>query len=130
VAVGPVDHLVNSPEEVLLPLARRNQAGVIAMKVFGHGKLKQRGPALRYALSLPGVSLAIVGMGEEAQIAENVHLAESLTPLSEAERDALLAEAKGLLVGDEPSDRSPVFWVYDTKTMAWKEGSEPELARY
>src|SRR5436305_10165855 len=130
VAVGPVDRLVNSPEEVLLPVAQRKQAGVIAMKVYAHGELKQRGPALRYALGLPGVSLAIVGMAEESEIDENVRLAEGLRPLGEGELDALLREAKGLLVGDEPSDRSPVFWIYDTKTMAWKEGSEPDLARY
>src|ERR671933_1275621 len=63
VATGPVDRLVNSPEEVVLPLARRKQVGVIAMKVYGHGELKQRALALRYALSLPGVSTAVVGMG-------------------------------------------------------------------
>src|SRR5436309_1416389 len=88
VALGPVDRLVNNPEEVLLPVARRKQVGVIAMKVYGHGELKQRGPALRYALGLPGVSLAIVGMAEESEIDENVRLAEGLTPLSEAELDA------------------------------------------
>lgn len=31
--VGPVDRLVNAPEEIVLPLAHRKQAGVIAMKV-------------------------------------------------------------------------------------------------
>jgi aryl-alcohol dehydrogenase-like predicted oxidoreductase len=129
-AVGPVDRLVNAPEEVLLPVARAKQAGVIAMKVYAHGEIRQRGPALRYALSLPGVSTAIVGMAEESEIDENVRLAESVTPLSEHEEEALLEEAKGLLAGDEPSDRSPVFWVYDTKTMAWEEDSEPELVRY
>src|SRR5437660_2969590 len=46
VATGPVDRLVNSPEEVVLPLAARKQAGVIAMKVYGHGEIKQRGLAL------------------------------------------------------------------------------------
>src|SRR3954454_1787227 len=130
VATGAVDRLVNAPEEVLLPLAQAKQAGVIAMKVYGHGELKNRELALRYALGLPGVSLAIIGMGDESEIDENVRLAEGLAPLSEDELGALVEEAKGLLVGDEPSDRSPVFWIYDTKTMAWKEGSEPELARY
>jgi aryl-alcohol dehydrogenase-like predicted oxidoreductase len=130
VAVGPVDRLVNSPEEIVLPLARQKQAGVIAMKVVGLGELTQRGLALRYALSLRGVSLAIVGMGDEAQIDENIQRAENQMPLNDKELEALLQEAKGLLVGDEPSDRSPVFWIYDSKTMAWKEGSEPALARY
>src|SRR5947209_7042732 len=59
VALGPVDRLVNDPEEVLLPVAQRQQAGVIAMKVYAHGEVKQRGPALRHVLGLPGVSVAI-----------------------------------------------------------------------
>ena len=125
-----MDRLVNAPEEVLLPVAQAKQAGVIAMKVYGHGELKQRELALRYALGLPGVSLAIVGMDDESEIDENVRLAEGLTPLGEGELDTLLEEAKGLLEGDKPSDRSPVFWIYDTKTMAWEEDSEPALARY
>jgi aryl-alcohol dehydrogenase-like predicted oxidoreductase len=130
VAIGAVDRLVNAPEEILLPVAQAKQAGVIAMKVYGHGEIKQRELALRYALGLPGVSLAIVGMDDESQIDENLRLAEGLAPLGDGELDSLLDEAKGLLVGDEPSDRSPVFWIYDTKTMAWKEDSEPALARY
>src|SRR3954470_23222356 len=52
-AVGPVDRLVNSPEEVVLPVALAGQVGVIAMKVYAHGELTQRGLALRYALGLP-----------------------------------------------------------------------------
>jgi aryl-alcohol dehydrogenase-like predicted oxidoreductase len=130
VATGAVDRLVNSPEEIVLPVALRKQVGIVAMKVYGHGELKQRALALRYALSLPGVSLAILGMDSETQIDENVRLAEAATPLTNDELGALVEEAKGLLVGDEPSDRSPIFWIYDTKTMAWKEDSEPALARY
>jgi len=100
------------------------------MKVYAHGEITRREQALRYALGLPGISLAIVGMGDESEIDENVSLAENLAPLPDGELDPLIDEAKALLVGDEPSDRSPVFWVYDTKTMAWKESSEPELVRY
>src|SRR3982750_1469018 len=36
VAIGPVDRLVNAPEEVLLPVAQAKQAGGIALKGFGH----------------------------------------------------------------------------------------------
>ena len=65
---------------------------------------------MRYALGLPGVSLAIVGMADESEIDENVRLAENLTPLADGELEPLLDEAKGLLVGDKPSDRSPVLF--------------------
>jgi aryl-alcohol dehydrogenase-like predicted oxidoreductase len=130
VATGAVDRLVNGPETVLLPAAQAKNVGVIAMKVFGHGELKQRELALRYALGLPAVSLAIVGMDDESQIDENVSLAQNITTLSEAELDTLLAEARGLIENDKPSDSSPVFWLYDLKTMAWKEDSEPATVAY
>ncbi len=130
VALGAIDRLVTGPEEMLLPIAQRKQVGVIAMKVYGHGELKQRELALRYSLSLPGVSLAILGMDDEAQIDENVRLAQSISPLSENELNPLMREARGLIENDKPSDSSPIFWVYDIKTMAWKEKSEPFSVAY
>ena len=130
VALGVIDRLVTGPEEVLLPVAQSNGVGVIAMKVYGHGEIKQRELALRYSLGLPGVSLAILGMESEEQIDENVRLAQNITPLSEAEREPLIAEAKKLVHNDKPSDSSPIFWLYDIKTMAWQEESEPATVAY
>jgi predicted aldo/keto reductase-like oxidoreductase len=130
VALGAVDRLVTGPETVLLPVAQRKNIGVIAMKVYGHGELKQRELALRYALGLPGVSLAILGMDEESQIDENVRLAQNIASLTEAELNTLLAEARALVENDKPSDNSPIFWLYDIKTMAWKEDSEPATVAY
>jgi len=120
VAIGAVDRLVNGPEEVLLPVAQSKGAGVIAMKVYGHGELKQRELALRYSLGLPGVSVAILGMQEMEHIDENVRLAQNFRPLSESELDTLLQEARALVEKDKPSDSSPIFWIYDAKVMAWK----------
>ncbi len=130
VALGVIDRLVTGPEDVLLPVAQSKSVGVIAMKVYGHGEIKQRELALRYSLGLPGVSLAILGMESEAQIDENVRLAQSIAPLSEAEREPLIAEAKKLVHNDKPSDSSPIFWLYDIKTMAWQEESEPATVAY
>jgi predicted aldo/keto reductase-like oxidoreductase len=130
VALGAIDRLVTGPETMLLPVAQRKNMGVIAMKVYGHGELKQHELALRYSLGLPGVSLAILGMEEEAQIDENVRLAQQMTPLSQPELDALLSEARGLIENDKPSQNSPIFWLYDIKTMAWKQDSEPATVAY
>lgn len=130
VALGAIDRLVSGPEEALLPVAERKGTGVIAMKVYGHGELKQRELALRYSLGLPGVSIAILGMDEESQIDENVRLAQSIQPLSEAELDMLIQEARGIIENDKPSDSSPIFWLYDTKAMAWQEDSEPLTVAY
>jgi len=130
VALGVIDRLVTGPEEVLLPIAESKSVGVIAMKVYGHGSLNQRAQALRYSLSLPGVSTAILGMEEESQIDENVMLAQQITALNQGELDALVQEARGLIENDKPSDNSPIFWLYDIKTMAWKEDSEPFAVAY
>jgi predicted aldo/keto reductase-like oxidoreductase len=130
VALGVIDRLVTGPEKVLLPVAQRQEVGVIAMKVYGHGALTQHELALRYALTLPGVSLAILGMDEEAQIDENVRLAQHCRALSAAELDALVQEARALLQQDTPSERSPLFWLYDLKTLAWQESSEPATVAY
>ena len=69
-------------------------------------------------------------MDDESQIDDNVGLAQSLTPLSQSELDALLGEARALMENDKPSDSSPIFWLYDIKTMAWKEHSEPATVAY
>lgn len=130
-ALGAVDRLVTGPETSLLPVAQRHEAGVIAMKVYGHGNLQQRELALRSSLGLPGVSMAILGMDSQAQIEENVRLAEAVTPLTEIELDALLDEASQLVrQNDRPSDKSPIFWLFDIKSMAWKENSEPAMVEY
>src|SRR5437868_5444819 len=71
-ALGMADRLVTSPETFLLPKAAERNIGVIAMKVLGHGAIEERELALRYALGLPGVALAIVGLDSPAQIDEIV----------------------------------------------------------
>jgi aryl-alcohol dehydrogenase-like predicted oxidoreductase len=130
VALGVIDRLVSGPEEVLLPIARRKETGVIAMKVYGHGELERRELALRYSLGLPGVSLAILGMKTEAEIDENVRLAEKCQPLTQDELDTLIEDARDLIHKDKPSEDSPLFWLYDTKSMAWQEDSEPVMVAY
>jgi aryl-alcohol dehydrogenase-like predicted oxidoreductase len=130
VALGAVDRLVSGPEEALLPIARRKDVGVIAMKVYGHGELKKRELALRYSLGLPGVSTAILGMKEEAEIEENVRLAQQFKPLGDEDLQTLLDEAKKLVESDKPADDSPIFWIYDSKSMAWQENSIPATVAY
>jgi uncharacterized protein len=130
VALGVIDRLVSGPEETLLPVARRKGVGTIAMKVYGHGELKRRDLALRYSLSLPGVSMAILGMKDEAEIDENLRLAAELRPLAQPDLDALIEEARELVHKDKPSGDSPIFWIYDSTSMAWKEESEPATVAY
>jgi aryl-alcohol dehydrogenase-like predicted oxidoreductase len=133
VALGMADRLVTSPETFLLPVAQRNNVGVIAMKVFGHGTFTRRDIALRYSLGLPGVSLAIVGMDDIAQIDANVELAKSIRPLTADEEQELVEHVRPLVERDATESQegnSDLFWLHDTKVMGWQEHDEPVLVRY
>jgi aryl-alcohol dehydrogenase-like predicted oxidoreductase len=133
VALGAADRLVSAPETSLLPVAAARNAGVIAMKVLGHGEIQSRDLALRYSLGLPGVSLAIVGMNTPEQVDQIAALAAAYRPLEEAELDRLLDEVRPLVeqdATDSEEGKGALFWLHDTKVMGWKEQSEPELVAY
>jgi len=77
----------NSFERIALPVAKRKNLGVIAMKVTAQdGLLGQASgkssiePLLRYSLSLP-VAVAVVGMPRLEYIRQNTGLARSFTPM-------------------------------------------------
>ena len=89
VALNAADrHRLSFAEAVLQEAAERG-VGVIAMKVYGGGRLV--GPAgllaaeaLGYALSLPGVSTAIVGCSTPAEVEENVRIARKFAQFDNA----------------------------------------------
>jgi len=134
IALGAADRLVSRPETVFLPVAQERGVGVIAMKVLLHGTISQRDLALRYSLSLPGVSLAIVGMKSREEVDANLKVVEQLRPLSEQEEEVLLAAARELVNQDaqqaQQGQQGPIFWVHDTSTLAWSYGDEPTLVSY
>jgi predicted aldo/keto reductase-like oxidoreductase len=106
------------------------------MKVYAHGEVEQRELALRYSLSLPGVSLAILGMDSEEQIDENVTLASRFQPLSEQEEAGLIEAVRPLIQKEaEQSQKGrggkpALFWLHDTAVMGWREEDEPALVAY
>ena len=93
-------------EQVALPLAVERNVGVAAMKVYGgaeamkyetsererqrksaltaHG-FHDHEPALRYALSLPGVALAVIGMYTGEELLQNIEWSRRYLPLSKTE---------------------------------------------
>jgi predicted aldo/keto reductase-like oxidoreductase len=99
-------------EGKVLPECRKQNVGVAAMKVYAgikggfpnHRKggvgcvtPPERLPqALAYALDLEGVSIAVVGPFTLEQALQNVEFARKYKPLTEAERDDLLAFGKEL----------------------------------
>ena len=97
-------------EGEVLPVARSRGVGVAAMKVFGGApgmnyekptpsKLELHGghsleAALRYALDLPGVAIAVVGAFSEEELEQNVEWARRWQPLSDDEQEALIEGGK------------------------------------
>jgi uncharacterized protein len=74
-------------ETVALPVARRKNLGVIAMKVFGREWLQDKAAAdklIYYSMSLP-VSTAVIGMPKREYLETNAALARNFTPLAEEE---------------------------------------------
>lgn len=133
VALGMADRLITSPETFLLPRARERNVGVVAMKTLGHGHFKSVDLALRYALALDGVSVAIVGMDVPVQIDQIVQIASDFKPLAEEEEARLMEEVRPLLEKDaEESQKGQgdLFWLHDTTVTGWSNHDEPRLVRY
>ncbi len=97
-AVNIVDRHTYAFEELVWPLAREKNVGLAAMKVFGGAaglnlvtgvkmpdELRQA--SFRYALSVPGVAVAVIGMGTPEQLEQNVEWARSFKPMAKAEAD-------------------------------------------
>ena len=96
-AVNFADQFTYGFDQKVWPVAARKKVGLVAMKVFG-GMGNDKGfsssalpvahvpLALRYALSVPNVSLAVIGMATEEELRKNVALARAFKPLSAQEQ--------------------------------------------
>lgn len=88
VALNAADvHRLSFIHTVLADAARRGM-GVIAMKVCAQGRLLGRGKltmeeAMGYVLSLPGVSLAIVGCKTPEEVDANALIARQFSPINQ-----------------------------------------------
>jgi aryl-alcohol dehydrogenase-like predicted oxidoreductase len=90
-----MDAHYRSFEKEVLPVLLEKQIGVLGMKSMGAGDVLSSGvvtpeECLRYALSLP-TSVVISGMDSPKVLEANLRTVRTFTPLSEAERQALLA---------------------------------------
>ena len=92
ISVSALDHFIFSFVEEFLPLANARGVATIGMKVLGFGSLTHEVErALRYAFGLP-LSTVIVGMESMSQLEQNLAIAESFAPMSDAERLAFFQE--------------------------------------
>ena len=99
-------------------MAKEQNAAVAAMKAFGGAQgmkyelpvkshmynsgVRDHRSALRYALGLDGVSIAVVGMFSVEEVKENVAYARSYEPMDPPEMEAL--EEKGRELADTWKD--------------------------
>ncbi|MBX7246794.1 MAG: aldo/keto reductase [Candidatus Sumerlaeaceae bacterium] len=104
-AVNFVDCNTYDFEEKVWPAAARKNVGLVAMKVYGGGSgrkadsllpIEHHATSFRYALSLPGVSCAVIGMKNAEELKQNVEWAKSFSPLSREEVAALRTQGKTL----------------------------------
>ena len=112
VALNAADRYRLSFAETVLPEAAARGIGVIAMKVYGGGRLVgasglPAAEALGYALSLPGVSIAIVGCSTPAEVEENVRIAREFAQFD----NARMRELEGRTAG-----RADAFTAYKRAT--------------
>lgn len=95
VSLGAMHAAVRPFYEVVMPAAQQRGVAVLGMKVMAHGWLGERSAqAVRFVLSLPGVSAAVVGVDNIKELEQNARAARDAQPMGEAERKELLEAAR------------------------------------
>jgi aryl-alcohol dehydrogenase-like predicted oxidoreductase len=94
--INVLDAHYRSFEHEVIPVAQRDGVAVLGMKPLGAGLIVQSHAAkpeecLRYAMSVPGVSVTITGCDGEGVLEQALHLAIGFQPMPDEERKALLA---------------------------------------
>ncbi len=96
------NHHADSFIPAILPLAKQQNLGVIAMKVPAYGKLFQAGglaniqQALGYTLSQSGVNCCVIAADSVQQLEENVQAAISYQPLTNQQLAAIEQRTAGI----------------------------------
>ena len=94
-AVNIVDRHTYAFENVVWPEARKQNIGLVAMKVLGGGIRSCKMPkdllhaSFRFAQSVPGVALTVIGMGTQRELEQNVDWARNFKPMTVAEATEL-----------------------------------------
>jgi predicted aldo/keto reductase-like oxidoreductase len=112
--------------QVLPELTRRGIA-VLGMKpLSGKGAPIKKGlltpnEALRYAMSLPGVTTTITGMEKPEVLAQNLKIAQNFTPMSPDERKALEDKCREM-AADARFEPYKVSLQFDNPEARWAHG--------
>ena len=97
VSLGAVHEAVRPFYDTVMPVARERGVAVLAMKVMAYGFLEDHvETALRYAMGLPGVAAAVVGVDNIEQLEANAAIAARFEPLTPAQQEELLDAARSI----------------------------------
>ena len=118
--INAFDAQFRSFQQIVLPEAARRGMAVLGMKPFnGRGDPFHRGEvnltpqqALRYVMSVPGVTVTITGMESLAVLRQNLAIAKSFTPMTAAEMQAVVA-AVAPFAGDGRYDTYKTSLAFD-----------------
>jgi len=97
-AVNVVDRHTYAFEDIVWPIARKKNIGLVAMKVFGGGGVgvgtpkmpdELRHASFRFAQSIPGIALTVIGMGNQKELEQNVQWAKEIKPMTAEEANEL-----------------------------------------
>jgi aryl-alcohol dehydrogenase-like predicted oxidoreductase len=94
--VNVLDAHYRSFEKEIIPLAQQEGIGVLGMKSMGAGLILESGAAaalecLRYAMSVPGISVTITGCDSMGVLEQALWLGTTFVPMTDDERRQLLA---------------------------------------
>ena len=89
-------NIVETQGEELIHACAEKNIGFIDMKPLAGGAIEDATLALRFLLANPDVTVAIPGMAEEAELAQNIAAAENSDPLTQEELAAMEAIRKDL----------------------------------
>jgi predicted aldo/keto reductase-like oxidoreductase len=101
-AVNVVDRHTYAFEDLVWTEARKKNVGLAAMKVFGGGITACKMPAdlrqasFRFAQSVKGVALTVIGMGSEKELEQNVEWAKTFKPMTAEEANELKTKTVAL----------------------------------
>ncbi len=77
------NYLTPNAIDELLPLCRKKNIGVIAMKPMGGGALSDKKTALKYALNNRDIDVVIPGMMSENEVMENIEIGSANAVMTE-----------------------------------------------
>jgi aryl-alcohol dehydrogenase-like predicted oxidoreductase len=110
-AMNFVDHHTYNFEERVLPVARKHNVGIVAMKVLGgakggFGNYRHRAPgalsekyyshAIRYAMGIPGIATIVLGIKTIDELKQAIRAVRGYRPFTDAEKASVERQGRAL----------------------------------